>query len=80
CRGEHDDISEKAPSDQADAAQQAPEHGAIDDAEGRDHDSLRDWQHEIGPDEGNAHAQKYDAWAPIAAETNAARFQQLALR
>jgi hypothetical protein len=50
--GTHQDVAEKAAGDQAEAAQHSAEQGPIDDAKRGDHRSLRDWQHQIGPDEG----------------------------
>ena len=52
--GEHQAVAEKAAGDQAEAAQQSAEQCSVDDAERGDHGSLRDWQHQIGPDESNA--------------------------
>jgi hypothetical protein len=55
CGSEHEDIAEKATRDQADAAQETTEDGAVDDAKSRDHDSLGDRQHQITPDESDAY-------------------------
>jgi hypothetical protein len=53
--GEHQAIAEKAAGNQAEAAQQSAEQCPIDDAKRGDHGGLRDWQHQIDPDERDTH-------------------------